>query len=163
LRTASFGRYAAAENLSVQFFPNSAATPIVFTYLDYLLWTEQKNRDYRFSFRNSIEHFYPQHPDEQQVGEAVSVQCLHMLGNLALVSVGANSKFSNSLPRAKAENFRTTIEIQSPKLHRMAEITRSKGKWGDEEIRSHHDAMIKYLRHDLGCNNGLKSTEEFNL
>lgn len=71
--------------------------------------------------------FFPNSLSSPQVGEAVSVQCLHMLGNLALVSVGANSKFSNSLPRAKAENFRTTIEIQSPKLQKMAEITRSKG------------------------------------
>lgn len=153
----------AGEGVSMKEPEGFSINRIVFTYLDYLLWTEQKSRDYRFSFRNSIEHFYPQHPDEQQVGEAVSVQCLHMLGNLALVSVGANSKFSNSLPRAKAENFRTTIEIQSPKLQKMAEITRSKGKWGDEEIRAHHDAMFKYLRNDLGCNNGLKSTEEFNL
>ena len=31
LRTASFGPYAAAENLSVRFFPNSAATPFTST------------------------------------------------------------------------------------------------------------------------------------
>ena len=50
----------------------------------------------------------------------VSPEHLNLLGNLALVSVGANSKFSNSLPRAKAENYRTTIEAQSPKLQVMA-------------------------------------------
>lgn len=122
---------------------------IVFTYLDYLLLAEQQNSEFRFSFRNSIEHFYPQHPDEQQSGAAVSAQCRNLLGNLALVSVGANSKFSNSLPRAKADNFRTTIEIQSPKLHLMASITRNQ-EWDDAHVLAHHKAMIELLRRDLG-------------
>lgn len=130
---------------------------IVFTYLDYLLWTDRQKPEFRFSFRNSIEHFYPQQPDEQQSGDEVSDECLHLLGNLALVSVGANSKFSNNLPRAKAELFKTTIEIQSPKLQMMAEITREKKKWSDEEVRAHHNAIIKRLRDDLFCNNLLPS------
>jgi hypothetical protein len=122
---------------------------IVFTYLDYLLWRDRKNADFRFSFRNSIEHFYPQHPDEQQSGAKVSEDRLHRLGNLALVSVGANSKFSNSLPNAKALNFRNTIEEQSPKLREMAEITRNRQKWGDAEVEEHHNLMISRLRSDL--------------
>jgi hypothetical protein len=63
------------------------------------------------------------------------------------VSVSANSKFSNSLPKAKAENYRTTIEAQSPKLQAMAAITRSEG-WGDEQVVRHHDAMVRLLRDD---------------
>ena len=123
---------------------------IVFTYLDYLLLTDQQKSEFRFSFRNSIEHFYPQHPDEQQSGAVVSAECLNLLGNLALVSVGANSKFSNSLPNAKAHNFQTTIETQSPKLQEMSRITRNKQEWGDKEVRAHHEAMIRCLRSDLG-------------
>ena len=65
------------------------------------------------------------------------------------MSVGANSKFSNSLPNAKAENYRTTIEKQSPKLHEMALMTREQG-WGDAQVLAHHEEMIKLLRHDLG-------------
>lgn len=124
---------------------------IVFTYLDYLLLTEKPKSEFRFSFRNSIEHFYPQHPDEQQPGAVVSKNHLHLLGNLALVSVGANSKFSNSIPTVKAGNFRTTIEKQSPKLHEMAEITRQAQGWGDEQIRTHHDKVVELLRKDVAC------------
>ena len=123
---------------------------IVFTYLDYLLLSDRQKSEFRFSFRNSIEHFYPQHPDEQQSGPAVSADCIDLLGNLALVSVGANSKFSNSLPRAKAENFRATIELQSLKLQQMAAITRDELSWGDEQIKDHHNAMVKLLRDDVG-------------
>lgn len=145
-------RYARAR--AQEAFPESAEplgfdiARIVFTYLDYLLLTTAPQRDFRFSFRNSIEHFYPQHPDEHQSGAHVSPENLNLLGNLALVSVGANSKFSNSLPRAKAENFRSTIEAQSAKLHLMAESTRNEG-WGDKQLLSHHHAMVERLRRDF--------------
>lgn len=127
---------------------------IVFTYLDYLIWKEKlKPRvksEFRFYFRNSIEHFYPQNPDMQQSGEAVSLSCLHLLGNLALVSVGANSKFSNNLPSAKANTYKDTIVKQSPKLRRMAKITReNNNNWGDEEVLKHHAEVVKLLETDL--------------
>lgn len=121
---------------------------IVFTYLDYLLLDEQAKRNFKFQFRNSIEHFYPQHPAEAQSGASVSQGNLHCLGNLALVSVSANSRFSNSLPKAKAENFKSSIEAQSPKLQRMAEITRREG-WGDEQVQKHHGDMLALLVADI--------------
>lgn len=126
---------------------------VVFAYVDYLLLLEgyvpEIDRDFMFSFRTSIEHFYPQNPDEQQSGEQVSNRNLHVLGNLALVSVGSNSKFNNSLPHAKATNYKRTIEIQSPKLHLMAARTRHLGKWGDGEVEGHHNEIVNLLRRDL--------------
>lgn len=123
---------------------------IVFTYLDYLLQADGGSTEYRFTFRNSIEHFFPQHRDqEQESGVLVSVDCLNLLGNLALVSVGANSKFSNSLPSAKAWNYQTTIEAQSPKLALMAETTRRDGRWDDDQVRGHHAEMVNLLRRDV--------------
>ncbi|QCW51033.1 DUF262 domain-containing protein [Nocardioides dongxiaopingii] len=121
---------------------------IVFTYLDFLLLQDAPQSSFRFTYRNSIEHFYPQHPDEQQSGEPIDDGQLHVLGNLALVSVGANSKFSNSLPKAKAENFQATIETQSPKLQRMASVTRSEA-WGAEQLQRHHSEMVRILTRDL--------------
>jgi hypothetical protein len=124
---------------------------IVFTYLDYLIWkkkiNQQEKSEFRFSFRNSIEHFYPQNPDMQQQGEAVSPSCLHLLGNLALVSVGANSKFSNNIPSVKA-TYKDIIEKQSPKLGMMAMVTRQNNKWGDKEVCAHHDEIVKLLKED---------------
>lgn len=121
---------------------------IVFTYLDYLLLDEKAKRNYKFQFRNSIEHFYPQNPNEAQSGASVSPQNLHLLGNLALVSVSANSHFSNNLPKAKAETFRLKMEPQSPKLGLMAEITRSEG-WSDEQVKNHHNEMVALLKADI--------------
>lgn len=126
---------------------------VVFAYLDYLLIVNNRvpdlASDYMFSFRTSVEHFYPQSPDEQQSGERVSPANLHKLGNLALVSVGANSKFNNSLPLAKATNYRQTIETQSPKMHLMAAKTRQLGFWGDSEVEAHHQEIVNLLRQDL--------------
>jgi len=119
---------------------------IVFTYIDYLL---AKNSDpgYRFSFRNSIEHFFPQWPDPDQASDVVPPRGLHSLGNLALISVGANSKFSNNLPKLKL-SFRPLIE-QSPKLRLMADQA-AVGTWHDEAIEQHRAAMVTLLRADLG-------------
>jgi len=64
------------------------------------------------------------------------------------VSVSANSKFSNSIPEVKARILKDTIEIQSPKLQRMAEITRAEG-WGDEQVRKHHAQMMTPLEADI--------------
>lgn len=127
-----------------------AINRIVFTYLDYLYLLRANPADrasYRFGFRNSIEHFYPQQPDQEQHGAHVSPENLHVLGNLALVSIGTNSKFSNSLPAVKAGNFPDIIEKQSPKLHRMAELTQEMG-WGDEQVRQHHAELEAMLHND---------------
>ncbi|MBS7780078.1 DUF262 domain-containing protein [Acidovorax sp. CCYZU-2555] len=123
---------------------------IVFTYLDYLL-LQSTRQSFKFQFRNSIEHFYPQRPDREQTGMTVSQSHLNLLGNLALVSVSANSKFSNNIPKTKADSFKDTIEIQSPKLRNMAEITRNEG-WGDEQVKKHHENMVKLLQADIDSN-----------
>ena len=119
---------------------------IVFTYLDYLLLLEQKeNKNFRFTFRNSIEHFFPQNPVLEQSID-VNLKNKDRLGNLALISVSNNAKFSNHPPKVKADA--ETIVKQSPKLQRMAEITRKEG-WGDKQVTKHHIEMVKLLRKDV--------------
>ena len=128
---------------------------IVFTYLDYLLALGAHpgfgpDGAFTFAYRNSIEHFFPQYPDREQarwdrVGEDDPE--LHMLGNLALVSIGANSKFSNNLPENKTR-FRETIQ-QSTKLQLMARIVDGGTVWDREAIRAHDTAMVELLRMDL--------------
>lgn len=122
---------------------------IVFTYLDYLL-AERDGRDFTFVYRNSIEHFFPQHPDQEQVGWdglAPGAPELDLLGNLALVSIGANSKFSNNLPRNKV-SFAETIQ-QSAKLQVMADQVRAGTTWDGAAISEHHAEMVALLNEDL--------------
>lgn len=72
---------------------------IVFSFLDYILVRDDTSglfSEFHFQFRNSIEHFYPQHPDHSQSWEKWDEEYLNDFGNLALITVKANSKFSNS-------------------------------------------------------------------
>lgn len=126
---------------------------VAFTYLDYLL-AERLDRSFTFLYRNSIEHFFPQYADrEQENWERLSENDveLNMFGNLALVSVGANSKFSNNLPENKVR-FQETIQ-QSLKLgvmaQRVKELAADGGVWDRAAIREHDIAMVALLRDDL--------------
>lgn len=95
--------------------------PIVFALklFDYLIWKgdNTKKAGYIFSSdRNSIEHFYPQHPESQHPRLVDDV--LHQFGNLCLVSSSMNSKFTNNLPDAKMANYER-LEHNSLKLKKM--------------------------------------------
>ena len=70
-----------------------------------------------------------------------------MLGNLALVSVSTNSKFSNNLPPYKAN--KAEIVRQSTKLQLIAELVKSGTTWDKMAIRQHDRAMVNVLREDL--------------
>lgn len=130
--------------------PSGFGVPrIMFTYLDYLLVKDAQG-DYRFSYRNSIEHFYPQTWDQEKSNdkfEFTDKSLLDDFGNLALVSVSVNSKFSNNTPGEKA-TF-TAVRAQSPKLERMCKVVKDVGQWKDQQAKSHRDEMLTLLRADL--------------
>jgi len=119
---------------------------IVFNYLDYLLWQKTK-QDFQFEFRNSVEHWYPQHPIDSNV--KWDEQDLNHFGNLCLVSSGLNSKFSNNLPLAKKANFRNGIGGQSMKLRRMADLTTDANAWTEEVASAHGEEMFNLIRSAL--------------
>ncbi len=121
----------------------------VFNFYDYILWKEQKTADFEFSYRTSVEHFYPQHPIDNKMMDKTH---LHSFGNLCLVSNSMNSKFSNSLPAAKYSNFGTDNEqnkTYSIKLQNMMQSMRDHDKWDEnkieQEAQSAKNLMIKYL------------------
>lgn len=126
---------------------------IVFTYLDYLLAKELGQWDFTFSYRTSIEHFSPVTEDSEHASSAFHVrdrQLLDWLGNLALVTVSANSKFSNYLPAHKAKNEAARrqslkLEIMARRAMPGAEDSRP-GSWNDGDIRRHHEEMVALLR-----------------
>lgn len=126
---------------------------IVFTYLDYLLVEETGQWDFIFSYRTSIEHFSPRTPDIVHSSAEYRVddqRLLDWFGNLALVTVSANSKFSNYHPAEKANN--REARRQSLKLELMAKQAHA-GSWNDEDVKNHHDKMMALLRQALAENN----------
>lgn len=127
---------------------------IVFNYLDYLLYRdgyedEQKQiinklSNWEFQFRNSIEHFYPQHPLNGDIWDEHGE--VNSFGNLALISVSGNSMFSNRIPEEKSKVEH--IVNQSLKLEIMAHITKKSG-WSKEKVKCHCDEMIAIIDNDI--------------
>lgn len=124
---------------------------IVFSYLDYLIYRDGYSYDgkeiispfqddWQFQFRSSIEHFQPQHPAE---GECWDENDLNGFGNLALITISGNSKFSNLPPAGKINSYPSVIN-QSLKLKIMENMTRlNNGKWTEEKASRHKDEMFK--------------------
>ena len=116
----------------------------IFNLYDYLLWKEQEPgyETFSFSYRTSVEHFYPQHPLEEN--KLMDEKPLNCFGNLCLISSGINSKFSNNMPEAKYSNFSSSesIRSQSLKLQRMFRIVKNNPKdrpWSETDIKDERD------------------------
>ena len=110
----------------------------VFNFYDYIIWKNDnkgKFSRFEFTYRTSVEHFYPQTPMAGNL-ELKDEDGLNDFGNLCLISRGMNSKFSNNMPMAKYKNFGNEVLAQdlSIKLIEMMDIVRIKGDWGKDEI-----------------------------
>lgn len=119
---------------------------IVLNYLDYILWKQNK-ADFIFEFRNSVEHWYPQHPSEQSFAKWDDVD---RFGNLCIIQRNINSKFSNLSPASKKNTYSQMIEKGSLKLRLMSELTNDDAKWKDNVCAEHEKEMLNLLRN--ACN-----------
>ena len=135
---------------------------IQFTYLDYILYRDEHDEGgkpkYRkeafFHYRTSIEHLYPRVPENGQYWEE---QDLNNFGNLALITVSDNSKFSNAFPKDKFEKIETSKkkskeekQSPSPKLIKMLEyFKKNNEEWTPERAREHGKEMLVLLEKDI--------------
>ena len=127
---------------------------IVFNYLDYLLWKKAKktHKDFVFEFRNSVEHWYPQHPSD---GTIEPWDGRDVFGNLCIISRSVNSKFSNLSPASKMDTYRGMVQKGSLKLRKMGEIIDKLRKtekpgvaaklWRQSACAEHEEEMISLL------------------
>lgn len=119
---------------------------IVFNYLDYLLWKSDKEayKDFVFEFRNSVEHWYPQHPSD---GTIEPWDGKDVFGNLCIISRSVNSKFSNLSPESKMKSYKKMVQRGSLKLRIMGDIIEggSSEKWRRSECAKHEKEMIRLL------------------
>ena len=119
--------------------------------MDYLIWRKYKGfDDFKFEFRNSVEHWYPQHPSEGTFEEWKDG--VDQFGNLCIVQRKVNSKFSNMSPEAKKSTYKNMIAKGSLKLRLMSEMTEKKGNraaslhWKEELCEQHEEEMMELLR-----------------
>ena len=120
---------------------------VVFNYLDYLLWKggKEKYEDFVFEFRNSVEHWYPQHPSE---GTFETWDRVDTFGNLCIISRSVNSKFSNLSPESKMKTFERMVQRGSLKLRIMGNIIKgcSDQDWVKYACREHEEEMLELLK-----------------
>lgn len=136
-----------ANKMKAQLSFDNIKNNLVFNYLDYLLWLEHQSTDgivkaYDFTFRSSVEHYYPQHPLPGH--DLLPVDTLNSFGNLCLISPSKNSKLSNFMPAAKREHYRNNT-IDSVKQHLMMKLQ----PWDTNAISKHYDEMVAVLLKSL--------------
>jgi len=143
---------------------------IVFYYTDYLLWklyvdevrgekniedskypdknllkkiSKNKQLFKGFNFRSfsSIEHLYPQNPDNKKY---IDESSLNSFGNLCLISRSSNSRYSNLEPTAKREHSKNGNLNESLKQAIMFQALEDDKNWNTEQIKE-HEKEIKEL------------------
>ena len=149
-------------------FRGEATPHFLFNFIDYLYWVDfccngnkrviretdnkeidegSKNRngnviikkDFSFKYYNSVEHHYPQHPENNPLMEE---EYLQNLGNLYLISKSINSKMSNQMPIAKME-----YQSDNPNRRIIYYLTEtSLNKWSKEDIHAHYLDLIDLLK-----------------
>lgn len=124
----------------------------VFNFLDFVLWYEQeiegkelgiKASEFEFKYRNSVEHFYPQNPNQVENHERLDDKYLNNFGNLCIMARRHNSLRSNLMPSAKIKEFSSTS--QSLKFELMEKLTKKNDDWNVTEIIQHGTEMKKLL------------------
>src|SRR5690606_29154153 len=141
------------------------ANNLIFNYTDYLLWKENKSlfNDFEFSFRSSVEHYYPQHPITGEFLNATllkkdnilnnaerehALDLLNCFGNLCLISHSNNSRLSNHMPKAKKDYYVQAKTKDSIKQLLMMNDTKYPS-WGADEIFEHHYEMLNLLNSNI--------------
>jgi hypothetical protein len=144
----------------------TAVENFIFNYLDYLLWqnyradknyfrikngqafADNRVKDFEYTFRSSVEHYYPQHPiDENLILKGKDAVWLDNFGNLCLISGSKNSRLSNFMPAAKKDYYTGSPTIDSIKQRIMMEYEQwdTNGTNSINEIEEHSKMMTKLL------------------
>lgn len=136
------------------------AIPVyAFNFVDYVLWKNReelkkaydvKFEDFKFAYRRSIEHWFPQNPNGHDGESQLPAEFLHSFGNLCIITDSQNSRFGNSYPEAKLEQWEREgiFHRQSLKLQMMAKITSKKNRWDIGEIQFMEKEVERYV-HDF--------------
>ena len=136
------------------------AIPVyAFNFVDYVLWKNReelkkdydiKFEDFKFAYRRSVEHWYPQNPNGHDGESQLPAEFLHSFGNLCIITDSQNSRFGNSYPEAKLEQWEREgiFHRQSLKLQMMAKITSKKDSgWGPKQIIGLEKEILTRVNH----------------
>jgi len=118
----------------------TAVENFVFNYLDYILWMRNTDgsSNFEFTFRSSVEHYYPQNPISAE--HKIDSSIYDLFGNLCLISSSKNSRLSNHMPEAKKDYYHK-VGADSLKQKLMMSIS----PWEEAQIREEGEKMKQIL------------------
>lgn len=117
-----------------------------FQKLEYILWKNwefdknDKFNKFRITSKNSVEHIYPQNPENRIQHPEIEKNYLDSFGNLVLLSVAQNSEYSNKSVTVKKSMFDEKSETYDSL--KSYYIFKSLSKWDSETIELHKKEMI---------------------
>lgn len=127
--------------IDIKLIDKGCAVPnFVFNFYDFIIWQQNTNTypKFEFTYRTSVEHFYPQNPEEGN--KRLDVDVLNCFGNLCLISNRMNSRFGNNMPAAKCANFGEMTEVKnnlSLKLLVMMGQCKAANAWDENMIQAY--------------------------
>ena len=111
-------------------------------------WKDEfkKTDDFEFTFRKTVEHWYPQNPSEGEKWSEVD-----QFGNLCIMQRNINSKFSNLQPHSKKNEYSAKIAKGSLKLRLMSSLTgnTTSDDWVNIKCAEHGKEMIAKLQKEF--------------
>ncbi|UOG91440.1 MAG: DUF262 domain-containing HNH endonuclease family protein [Candidatus Thiothrix sulfatifontis] len=121
-----------------------------FQKLEYILWKSwtfpktNEFENYRIVSRNSIEHVYPQNPENIIKNPRIDDRFLHSFGNLVLLSVSQNSEYSNKSVDEKRSMFKN--KNNSYDALKSYYILHENNNWTEIEIEQHQKNMVEKIK-----------------
>lgn len=119
-----------------------------FYKLEYILWKNWTDRDklrfknYRITSKNSVEHIYPQNPENVMENPKLEAEDLNSFGNLVLLSVSQNSEYSNKSVGVKKSMFQEKSDSYDTL---KSFYIFSNDKWDKDKIGEHRKEMIEMI------------------
>lgn len=119
-----------------------------FQKLEYILWKNwsflKRNEfdNYRITSKNSVEHIYPQNPENNEKSPNIGPEFLHSFGNLVLLSVSQNSEYSRKSFDEKKGLFNYKNSYDTLKSFFIFQNE----AWTITEIEQHQSDMIEKIK-----------------
>ena len=139
------------------------ATPhLALNLVDYLMYCRNPreysgdNKSFRFAYRNTVEHHFPDGSANDDPKWANGV--VNDIGNLYLLSRSDNSSLNVRGPTQKVNQV-SNIDTLPPKRRKMYRLTREKNDWTPEIMKPHHDDVVCVLTQFLNTTSSSSSSE----
>lgn len=95
---------------------------------------------------NTIDHITPQNPTFVEYTEDFRRDYLHNIGNLVLMIWGDNSEKRNKNPADEIDLYDSDYYSHKE----IRDILKSKGQWGENEIRQRKENIITFIKNNWG-------------